>query len=259
MKENFIIFSQNYSIIILYKYILKKFIKTIEGQFTVNSFKILKDYFFYLYIQFKYDHNYLMTQKELDKLPLGTAYLVRHACEPEITTALTNIMLCQPKSVANDIGNADLDILAQFMDLPLNRNGSVNQKGSRVVIESILTAYPAFRHPNSAIVCLSLSAYYKEHPMKKELKPAPPSPGWANKILQDKDVGLTNQDFQTTKDTYRMKKDLERAKKIFKDGVPDLDEIPIPDLPPPESMTRTKPLSPPPNDKPIWDETLEED
>ena len=64
--------------------------------------------------------------------------LLQYGLDPNMDKELEDINNCSIKAVIREITKKDLNILAQFMEFPVNRNGEINIGGARKILEKFL-------------------------------------------------------------------------------------------------------------------------
>ena len=108
-------------------------------------------------------------------------HLLSHGLDSELDAELYDILNCNVNQVVRQIKQIDINILGQFMNLPLNEDGSINILSARQQITRLLINHPSFRSQNPSMVCACIAHYFSNNP--NDATQSPPSPAWAQAYL----------------------------------------------------------------------------
>ena len=106
--------------------------------------------------------------------------IVHQGIDPVMSSVLRDIANAKVKEIVAEMTDDDIRELAQYINIPLKRNNTVNVKAGRQLVEIFLMNYPAFRSQNSKTTIQSIIYFFQTHPNIPRRGPI--IPAWARNL-----------------------------------------------------------------------------
>ena len=107
------------------------------------------------------------------------SYLIKRGKDPDMNQRMIDIMTSKTREVVRDMKVDDLIILSRYFKFPTNRNGGINVKAARMMIEQFIISNPCFRSSNSKTVIDLIQEYFENNPNEPRYEPIEPQ--WIKK------------------------------------------------------------------------------
>ena len=108
------------------------------------------------------------------------SYLIKRGRDSDMNQRMIDIITTKTRQVTREMNIEDLMILSRYFNFPTNRNGGINVKASRVMVEQFIISNPCFRSSNSKIVVDLIKEYFENNPNEPRYEPIVPE--WSKHI-----------------------------------------------------------------------------